>query len=119
MRYMPPNGTAGLARSAVNGIRRLPSPPARKEDLTHVVNQGHRQPAATGPTYDAGHTCPRRSPGRRRPEHLLGQGVWRGSSDAIEGTVGTGRGGHGAVVVRPAGRFGRAEPDAAAWADSS
>ena len=28
-RYCPPNGTAGLARSAVRGIRRLPSPPAR------------------------------------------------------------------------------------------
>src|SRR6476659_5625677 len=26
---MPPNGTAGLARSAVSGISRLPSPPAR------------------------------------------------------------------------------------------
>ena len=28
-RYEPPNGTAGLARSAVNGIKRLPSPPAK------------------------------------------------------------------------------------------
>ena len=26
---MPANGTAGLARSAVSGISRLPSPPAR------------------------------------------------------------------------------------------
>ena len=26
---MPPNGTAGLARSAVSGISRFPSPPAR------------------------------------------------------------------------------------------
>src|SRR5215213_7680841 len=26
---VPPNGTAGLARSAVNGISRFPSPPAR------------------------------------------------------------------------------------------
>ena len=28
IRYAPPNGTAGFARSAVRGIRRLPSPPA-------------------------------------------------------------------------------------------
>src|SRR5918994_6051490 len=28
-RYVPPNGTAGFARSAVRGARRLPSPPAR------------------------------------------------------------------------------------------
>src|ERR1017187_7261999 len=27
-RYRPPNGTAGLARSAVSGARRLPAPPA-------------------------------------------------------------------------------------------
>src|SRR5882672_1653597 len=29
MRYRPPKGTAGLARSAVNGCRRDPTPPAR------------------------------------------------------------------------------------------
>src|SRR6185295_5208628 len=29
MRYRPPKGTAGLARSAVNGCRRAPTPPAR------------------------------------------------------------------------------------------
>ena len=28
MRYVPPNGTAGLALSFVSGSRRLPSPPA-------------------------------------------------------------------------------------------
>src|SRR5580658_430361 len=27
-RYTPPNGTAGLARSAVSGLRRVPAPPA-------------------------------------------------------------------------------------------
>ena len=27
-RYRPPNGTAGLARSAVSGLRRVPAPPA-------------------------------------------------------------------------------------------
>ena len=31
-RYVPPNGTAGLARSAVSGINRLPSPPASTMD---------------------------------------------------------------------------------------
>src|SRR5688572_28496701 len=29
MRYRPPKGTAGLARSAVSGYRREPAPPAR------------------------------------------------------------------------------------------
>src|SRR6185436_12260866 len=29
MRYRPPKGTAGLARSAVSGCRRDPTPPAR------------------------------------------------------------------------------------------
>src|SRR5256885_16897497 len=29
MRYLPPNGTAGLARSCVSGASLLPSPPAR------------------------------------------------------------------------------------------
>ena len=28
-RYMPPNGTAGFARSSVSGASRFPSPPAR------------------------------------------------------------------------------------------
>src|SRR5436190_10909715 len=30
MRYLPPKGTAGLARSAVNGCNREPAPPARR-----------------------------------------------------------------------------------------
>jgi hypothetical protein len=29
MRYLPPKGTAGLARSAVSGWRREPAPPAK------------------------------------------------------------------------------------------
>src|ERR1044071_5308495 len=33
---MPPKGTAGLARSAVRGIRRLPSPPASTIDRTRA-----------------------------------------------------------------------------------
>src|SRR3954447_10464909 len=33
-RYTPPYGTAGLARSAVRGMSRLPSPPARTTAMT-------------------------------------------------------------------------------------
>src|SRR4051812_31040747 len=43
---MPANGTAGLARSAVSGISRLPSPPARTIastfGRTRVMPQGNR-----------------------------------------------------------------------------
>src|ERR1035438_2701982 len=34
MRYWPPNGTAGLARSFVSGYRRVPLPPASTNDRT-------------------------------------------------------------------------------------
>jgi hypothetical protein len=34
MRYLPPKGTAGLARSCVSGYRRLPLPPARTNATT-------------------------------------------------------------------------------------
>src|SRR3954471_2505631 len=37
MRYIPPNGTAGLARSAVRGMSRLPSPPASTIPSTLVA----------------------------------------------------------------------------------
>src|ERR1700682_1104849 len=36
-RYVPPKGTAGLARSAVSGNNRLPSPPARTMARTRMV----------------------------------------------------------------------------------
>ena len=39
----PPNGTAGLARSAVRGISRLPSPPARTMPKTFVRCHGRPQ----------------------------------------------------------------------------
>ena len=49
---MPPNGTAGLARSAVRGISRLPSPPART--MASTLLPGHavrsRYPAITRDT---------------------------------------------------------------------
>ena len=34
MRYLPPNGTAGFARSSVRGNNRLPIPPARTNVTT-------------------------------------------------------------------------------------
>src|SRR5215207_622542 len=51
-RYSPAKGTAGLARSAVSGARRLPSPPASTMPITlgsamsflqirHVIYRGH------------------------------------------------------------------------------
>ena len=40
MRYRPPKGTAGLARSAVSGPRRRPSPPARIITRTRAVSNG-------------------------------------------------------------------------------
>src|SRR5208283_5664635 len=36
-RYLPANGTAGLARSLVNGNRRLPCPPPMMTDKTALV----------------------------------------------------------------------------------
>jgi len=45
-RYCPPNGTAGFARSAVNGISRFPSPPASTMPKIFL-------PAAIGTTVEA------------------------------------------------------------------
>src|SRR5688572_7816127 len=39
---MPPNGTAGFARSSVSGARRFPAPPARTIPRT----RGERMPAS-------------------------------------------------------------------------
>src|SRR5262249_27600029 len=39
MRYRPPNGTAGLARSRVNGSNRVPFPPARIKVNTTLTNE--------------------------------------------------------------------------------
>src|SRR6201747_51690 len=46
-RYAPPKGTAGLARSAVSGYSRLPSPPARTMPSTcgcSLIRQTYRHP---------------------------------------------------------------------------
>src|SRR3984957_6129510 len=40
-RYMPPNGTAGLARSAVSGASRLPAPPASTMPRTRLSAISH------------------------------------------------------------------------------
>src|SRR5215471_12414645 len=45
-RYRPPNGTAGLARSAVSGLRRVPAPPASTIPRTDGC-------AMSGPPIDA------------------------------------------------------------------
>src|SRR5579862_3656035 len=37
-RYLPPNGTAGLARSRVSGKRRVPLPPASTMPSTRMCN---------------------------------------------------------------------------------
>src|SRR3954451_11840367 len=50
-RYSPANGTAGLARSAVSGASRLPSPPASTSPITlgsamsslHILGAGFRR----------------------------------------------------------------------------
>ena len=39
-RKFPPNGTAGFARSAVSGMSRLPSPPARTMPKTFFGAMG-------------------------------------------------------------------------------
>src|SRR5690606_26411732 len=52
-RYRPPNGTAGLARSAVRGIRRLPSPPAR----TMARTRGAAMVPTLGPAIRRSQTC--------------------------------------------------------------
>src|ERR1700682_3099046 len=38
MRYIPPNGTAGLARSRVSGHRRSPWPPARSTPMASRIS---------------------------------------------------------------------------------
>src|ERR1022692_2824424 len=55
-RYRPPNGTAGLARSAVSGASRLPAPPAstmprtRNSAISHLLRS-----AVAAATWLAGH----------------------------------------------------------------
>src|ERR1700749_1941579 len=50
-RYRPPNGTAGFARSAVSGLRRVPAPPAGtmpRTDLTAMPGPPKTLTAAYG-----------------------------------------------------------------------
>ncbi len=39
IRYFPPNGTDGLARWSVNGLKRLPTPPAKIRHITLLISQ--------------------------------------------------------------------------------
>src|ERR1700748_2196479 len=50
-RYRAPNGTAGFARSAVSGLRRVPAPPAStmpRTDLLAMSGPPQTRPAAYG-----------------------------------------------------------------------
>src|SRR3954462_11258972 len=83
-RYLPPKGTAGLARSAVSGARRLPSPPARTIPNTSGIS----------------------SPSQRLRHELLGLG-----DDPLEGLVALEALGVDLVDVLGA-RWARGEPRA-------
>ena len=72
-RYCPPNGTAGLARSSVRGMSRLPSPPARtmpntlRVDMpTSVVRRGAIAGVRSPTMSDAAALA---LPHARRPAH--------------------------------------------------
>src|SRR5579884_1771175 len=51
MRYLPPNGTAGLARSRESTLSRSPCPPAR------IAAMGFRIPAAPSPLPAGSHAA--------------------------------------------------------------
>src|SRR5688572_3485350 len=98
---MPPNGTAGLARSAVNGISRLPSPPASTIASTSVATIAEPSPD------------PRRQPG---PSEGCGPmvGVWRRTHRPTSPNPWSAREGllcrrltcAGGLHLRPGGRIG-------------
>ena len=59
-RYAPPKGTAGLARSAVSGYSRLPSPPARTMPSTcgnSLMVQTYPQARTAASHWHHGSTC--------------------------------------------------------------
>src|SRR5262245_46832640 len=64
MRYSPPNGTAGLARSRVSGSRRVPLPPARIRVRTSFT-VGHLLGCRAGP-LPGGRTAREKRPPRAR-----------------------------------------------------
>ena len=74
---MPPNGTAGLARSAVSGISRLPSPPARTMARTFGVaasSFGHESALSCASSRSAATPVPATS-GDARARRPADQGV--------------------------------------------
>src|SRR5215472_15713291 len=56
-RYRPPNGTAGLSRSAVSGASRLPAPPASTMPSTRSSAVTRRPPSASLPGCRHGNQC--------------------------------------------------------------
>ena len=75
---VPPNGTAGLARSMVSGISRLPSPPASTIASTfgraamaepRLVNAIHGRPGSTLPTRASPTPCTQRHATMRHARH--------------------------------------------------
>src|SRR5271165_6112381 len=50
MRYMPPNVTAGLARSRVRGYRRSPAPPASRTPRVSFMDMNHPRETVDGST---------------------------------------------------------------------
>src|SRR3954465_13038476 len=67
---MPPNGTAGLARSAVSGISRLPSPPARTIARTLGLPEFFDMLGTVGASRPRGDPCPSTSVSRVRVDIL-------------------------------------------------
>src|SRR5712691_13345125 len=82
-RKLPPKGTAGLARSAVNGIRRLPSPPAstRANPRGDGMRQ-HYSRTSTGRERDGVH---RQGQGKRQVRCGAGGGEGAGRARAAAG----------------------------------
>src|SRR5690606_15832777 len=99
---MPPNGTAGLARWAVRGMRRLPSPPAR----TMARTRGAAMPEPYGHVrgWAMVERCPTdvRLASGRRPSGGIGAALPRTSPGAASVTVAgrTGPPGAGRTRVR-------------------
>src|SRR5262249_43284725 len=79
MRYIPPNGTAGLARSRVRGPRRLPLPPARRMVSTFSM---------AAHSFEAGRDSAPRPPGRPRGDRT---GQLHASGPSGRGVVRAGR----------------------------
>src|SRR5262245_12146771 len=98
IRYLPPKGTAGLARSLVSGYSRVPFPPARTIPSTRSLMRC--SPDAGLATRALWHR-PRRGPTRRPDRPPSSPAQERGSSaDRPKVILGDAGGGDGAVRER-------------------